>query len=95
MPKLSQSNLTNQVGATLGVREFIPALAIPTVGTKLSQHGAGLADCKLVPALRGQTLRRGRSNAYIYNASGDVRCEVEIPDSLRGGIGFQNAYCFI
>ncbi|TWT29974.1 hypothetical protein Enr8_46310 [Blastopirellula retiformator] len=34
----------------------------------------------------------GKSNAQIRNASGEVRCEIEIPASFRGGNGFADAY---
>lgn len=34
----------------------------------------------------------GQTNAQIRNASGDVRCEIEIPASFRGGSGFADAY---
>jgi hypothetical protein len=33
-----------------------------------------------------------KSNARIYNATGDVRCDIEIPESFRGGNGFWDAY---
>lgn len=34
----------------------------------------------------------GKGNARIYNTSGNVRCEIEIPHCFRGGIGFSDAY---
>lgn len=34
----------------------------------------------------------GKSNAQIRNASGEVRCEIEIPASFGGGKGFADAY---
>jgi hypothetical protein len=34
----------------------------------------------------------GKTNAQIHNVAGDVRCEIEIPESFRGGNGFADAY---
>lgn len=34
----------------------------------------------------------GEVNAQIHNVTGDIRCEIEIPESFRGGNGFADAY---